>query len=262
MRIVVCVKQVPESEQVRIDPERKTLVREGVPMVINPLDEHALALALDLREAAGAEVVAVSMGPPSAEQVLRHAVAVGADRAVLVCDRALAGSDTLATSRALAAAIEKLGGADLVLCGNHSTDGETGHVGPQIAELLGWPQVTSASAVRLAEDGLQVERTCEGWVERVAVPLPAVVAVLESVAEKRRAGLRALRRARTAEIEVWGIDELGLAAEQVGLAGSPTQPLDLRSPEPKPGGESLEANPDEAAEAILKAIGEARGGGA
>ena len=146
MKIIVCIKQVPNTTEIKIDPVKNTLIRDGVPSIINPDDKTAIEVALQLKEKHGAEVVVLTMGPMQAEKALREALAMGADEAYLLSDRAFAGSDTLATSTIIAAAVKKLG-ADLVLCGRQAIDGDTAQVGPQIAEHLGIPQITYAAAV-------------------------------------------------------------------------------------------------------------------
>jgi electron transfer flavoprotein beta subunit len=256
MRVIVCVKQVPETDQVRIDPERKSLVREGVPMTINPLDEHGLEAGLQLKEGQGAEVIALSMGPPSAAEVLRHALAMGCDQAVLISDPALAGSDTLATARALAAAVRKLGGAELIICGDHSSDGDTGQVGPELAELLGLPQATYAVSLAVAGGRLLVRRRLSGYLETVELPLPALVTVLQEVGKPRRPSLRGLKQARQAPLTTWTLADLGLAAGEVGLAGSPTRVLALYQPPRRPGARKLEVSAAEAAQQIAALLSE------
>lgn len=257
MRIVVCVKQVPDTDDVRIDPERKTLVREGIPLILNPLDEHALEAALRIKHTHGAEVTALSLGPPSAEQVLRHALGMGCDAAVLVSDRAAAGSDTWATATALAAAVHKIadrpagtGGVDLVICGDHSSDGDTGQVGPELAEILGFHQATYAMGIEVEGAALRVRRLLTGAIETVRVPLPAVLTVMKDIGKPRRPGLRGMKAAREAEITVWTVVDLGLEAEEVGLLGSPTQVLDLRKPPARPGAQRFDVGAEGAAERI------------
>ena len=251
MKIIVCVKQVPDTDEVRIDPKTKTLIREGVPLTINPLDEYALEAALRIKDAVGAEVIAVSMGPPSAEQVLRHAIGMGCDGAILLSDRALAGADTLATARTLAAAIRKIGDVDLVVCGDHSSDGDTGSVGPQIAELLGVPQATYALSAEAIDGRLCVRRLLPGIIETVELPLPALITVVKSPDRVRRPNLLKLKRAQKIQLPVWGVEELGLDPTTIGLRGSPTKVLDLTCPPPRPGAQKFELPPAQAAERIL-----------
>ncbi|MBC7288072.1 MAG: electron transfer flavoprotein subunit beta/FixA family protein [Armatimonadetes bacterium] len=254
MRVVVCIKQVPATDEVRIDPQTKTLIREGVPMTINPLDDYALETALRIKDAVGAEIIAISMGPPSAEQVLRHALGMGCDEAVLLSDRAMAGADTLATARVLAAAVRKVGDVDLVVCGDHSSDGDTGSVGPQVAELLGLPQVTFALSAQVEDGVLRVRRLLPGVIETVEVPLPALITVLKSPERVRRPNLLRLRRAQERQISVWGVQELGLDRHEVGMYGSPTKVLDLFTPPPRPGAQKFVVSPGEAAARIAAIV--------
>jgi electron transfer flavoprotein beta subunit len=225
-----------------------------VPLALNPLDEHALEAAVRVKEAHGAHVVAISMGPPTAEQVLRHALAMGCDMAVLISDRALVGSDTLATATALAAGVRKLGGADLVICGDHSSDGDTGQVGPELAEILGVPQATYAIGIEIKGERIRVRRLLTGAIETVMVPLPALVTVVKDIGKPRRPGLRGLRGARSAEILRWNAQDLGLTSDKIGLSGSPTKVLDLRKPLSRPGIQKFEVGAAEAASRIAELL--------
>ncbi len=254
MKVVVCVKQVPDADEVRIDPERKTLIREGVPLILNPLDEHALEAALRLKDSLGVYVVALSMGPPSAEQVLRHAIGMGCDEAVLLCDRALGGSDTWSTALALASAVRRVGDVDLVICGDHSLDGDTGQVGPEMAELLGIHQATYAIGLAVEGRCLRVRRLLTGAVETVEVPLPALVTVLKDIGKPRRPGLRGMKAARQATIPSWGLAELGLREEEVGLYGSPTRVVDLRTPPARAGTQKFHLDAEDAAAKIAELL--------
>ncbi|MBN2450744.1 MAG: electron transfer flavoprotein subunit beta/FixA family protein [Lentisphaeria bacterium] len=226
MRVVILIKQVPETSAVRLDEETGTMVREGVEAIVNPLDLYAVECALRLRDDLPGphETVVLSMGPPKAEAALREVLAMGVDRGVLLSDRAFAGSDTWATSHTLAAAIRRLGRVDLVLCGERATDGDTGQVGPGVAAFLDLPLVTYAARVDIREDNrLQADRLIEGGRETVEAPLPAVVTVLKAVGDPRLPTLHGKRRARAAEVPVWDHAELGLAAAALGLKGSPTR---------------------------------------
>jgi electron transfer flavoprotein alpha subunit len=214
------VKQVPDLRAggVGVHPDG-TIDRTAAPPITNPADLHALEAAAQLAD----EVIALSMGPPQAESALREAIAAGAHRGVLLCDHLLAGSDTWATANALAAAIRWLGGADMVLCGISAIDGETGQVGPSVAQRLGWPQATGCESL-LVEDGtLVARRIVEGGYERLRLPLPAVVTVGETGYEPRYPSLPARRRAASATIEQVGAAEVGLGPSDVGLAASPTK---------------------------------------
>jgi electron transfer flavoprotein alpha subunit len=230
VRAVVLVKQVPDlrASPVGLRPDG-TIDRERAAAITNPADRHALEAALRLAD----EVWALSMGPPQAEATLREALALGARRAVLLCDRALAGSDTWATANALAAAITHLGGADLVCCGTTALDGETGQVGPQVAARLGWPQATAVEDARLEEGGLVVRRVVEGGYEELRLPLPALVTVAETGFAPHYPTLPDRRRAGRAAVERLGAAEAGIPADRVGLVASPTKVAHM-APAPLP----------------------------
>lgn len=236
MRIIVPIKQVPESEELRYDPATRTLAREGVTSIINAFDKRALTEAVRLRSLHGGEITAITMGPPQAREALVECLGRGVDRAVHLSDRALAGSDTLATARALAAAIKRIP-FDMVLAGKASTDSETGQVGPEVAELLGVPQVTGATSIEVVEGGLLVTRETDWGYERIECPMPAVMTASERLIKpvKTKPALIEEGRRRLDEdpslIETWGIDELGLSPREVGLTGSPTWVHDLRAVE-------------------------------
>ena len=227
MRLVVPIKQVPETIAVRMDETTGTMVRDGVDAIVNPLDLYAVEAALRLREAAPdgtIEVVALSMGPPRAEVALREVLAMGADRAVLLTDRAFAGADTWSTANVLAAAVRRLAPVDLVLCGERATDGDTGQVGPGLAAFLGLPVLTYVSRLALQPPSqCRVERLVETGHERLEADLPAVVTVVKELAEPRLPTLRGKQRARRAEVAVWTAADLGIPAEDLGLKGSPTR---------------------------------------
>ena len=231
MRIILPIKQVPETSGVRMDEATGTMIREGVEAIINPLDLYAIEAALRLREARGGEVVALSMGPPAATKALREAIAMGVDRAVLLSDKAFAGSDTWATSYTLAAAIRRLAPYDLILCGERATDGDTGQVGPGLAALLDLPVLTYVSRLEVAAPGIvRAERLVEEGYETLEMDLPGVVTVLKEVASPRLPTLGGKRRAKAAEIPVWTAADLGVEADRVGLRGSPTRVVRIFRP--------------------------------
>lgn len=245
MNIVVCIKQVPDEPTIRIDWERMTLIREGVESIINPLDRVALEAGLDLRGRAGGQVTVLSMGPPQSMESLREALAAGADRAILLTDPAFAGSDTLATSHVLARAISRLGAfPDLVLCGVKTTDSDTGHVGPQIAEELDLPQVCGVNEINLEGDSLVVERLSDGFFDTVRVTLPALISVSRELCPVRSLALGALETAFSqGDIVRWGREELGLSEEEVGPKGSATRVQRLLPPAPMRKGEFVSGSP-------------------
>lgn len=256
MRIVACIKQVPETTEVRVDPKTNALIREGVKSVINPFDENAVEAALQLREAHGGEVIAISMGPPQAEEALRHALAMGADQAILLTDPAFRGGDTLATSYTLAAAVRKLGEVDLIVCGKQAIDGDTGQVGPGLAERLGLPQVTFAIGLEISDHRLRARRVLDDFFEIVEVRLPAVVTVVKQINEPRYPSMRNVLKAKRAEVAKWSVAELEADTSQTGFDGSPTTVIKVWPPERRSGGRRLEGPVEEVVDTLAKAIKE------
>jgi len=231
MRIVVPIKQVPETDNVKMDPETGTMIREGVEAIINPLDLYAIELGIRLREEHGGEVIALSMGPKQAADALREAMAMGCDSAVLLSDRAFAGSDTWATSCALQGAIRKLGDVDLVICGERATDGETGQVGPGIAAFLDWPVASYVCQFEGVTDGqARMRRMVEGGWQVVTVDLPAVLTVVNEVSDPRLPTLRGKQRARAAELPTWQAADMDVDVGDLGLKGSPTRVVKIDRP--------------------------------
>ncbi|MGK3995717.1 electron transfer flavoprotein subunit beta/FixA family protein [Sorangium sp. So ce1024] len=241
MHIVVCIKQVPDSAQIRVHPVTNTIMRQGVPAIINPYDLFALEEALRLRDAMGGEVTVLTMGPPMAEESLRRALAFGADRAVLLSDRHFAGSDTLATSYALATAIKKIGASwgapSLVFTGKQTIDGDTAQVGPGVAKRLGLTQLTYVSRVRDvdAQRGtLVVERRAEGGTQVLSSRLPALITMLEGGVEIRRGSMEDALRSARAELVRWNAAAAGIEdLTQCGLKGSPTVVKKVYAPSPR-----------------------------
>ena len=252
MDVVVCIKQVPDTTEVKINPETNTLIREGAPSIVNPFDENAVEAALQLKEKHGGTVTVITMGPPQAAEALKTTIAMGADNAVLISDRAFAGSDTWATSYTLSQAIKKLGKYDLILCGKQAIDGDTAQVGPGIAEWLGIPQVTFASKIEVEGAKCKVERLLEEVNEVVECPLPAVVTVVKQMNTPRLPSLKGMMRAKKAEIKTLNAAEIGGEPKNFGLNGSPTSVVRIFTPPPKGGGEILAG---EAAEIADKLIG-------
>lgn len=253
MRVLVCVKWVPIAAKLGFDPATRRLVREGVPGEVSAFDLRAVAWAVDVVAAGGGEVVVATMGPPDAAKGLAECLALGADRALHLCDPRLAGSDTLATARALAALVRREA-PDLVLAGRASVDAETGQVGPELAELLGWPQATQARRIELdaAEAAFVAERETDDGFETVAGPLPAVVTAAEDLADERFPSKAAREAAAAKPCEVLGLDDLGLAAADVGIAGSPTWVEDLEEVRTARRGEVVEGEGPEALAAALR----------
>jgi len=224
MHIVVCIKQVPDTAEVKINPETNTLIREGVPSIINPFDENAVEEALRVKEQCGGSITVVSMGPPQVESTLRDMVAMGVDDIILISDRAFAGADTLATSYTLGKTIQKyLGDYDLIIFGKQAIDGDTAQVGPGVAEYLGIPQMTYVVKIdEVFSDRLIVKRELEEGYEIVEASLPAAITVIKGINEPRYPSLKGKMKARSAELKVVSAADIDADPERIGLKGSPT----------------------------------------
>ncbi len=263
MRIVVPIKQVPETNAVKMDEATGTMIREGVEAIINPLDLYAIEGAILLREQYGGEIIALSMGPAKAITALREAIAMGIDRGVLLSHKAFAGSDTWATGYALSKAIERLGlglnspdpaknGIDLILCGERATDGDTGQVGPGIASFLNLPVATYISKIEhIAGRTCRVHRLMEEGYEVLEVQLPAVLTLVKEAANPRLPTLRGKQRARKVEIPIWGPGELQVPVEALGLKGSPTRVVKIFKPKVTREGQKLPAVDEQTTAATL-----------
>ncbi len=232
MNIVVCLKQVPGTADVKIDPNTNNLIRQGIKNVINPFDTYALEEGVRLKERHGGKVTVFSMGPPQAEEMLREAISLGADEAILLSDRAFAGADTWATAYTLAAAVKKLGQYDMVICGRQTLDGDTGQVGPEMAEMLGIPLVAYVSQIEeIAGGQIRVRRMIDEGHEVIQSPLPAVITVTKEINVPRLPSLRGIARSKSAAIPVWNAQELGADLSKVGLNGSFTRVVKIFFPE-------------------------------
>ncbi|OIO40318.1 MAG: electron transfer flavoprotein subunit beta [Candidatus Omnitrophica bacterium CG1_02_49_10] len=257
MNIVVCIKQVPDTTDVKINPETNTLMREGVDSIINPFDMYAIEEAMRLKERLGGKVTVISMGPPQVESALREAISMGADEAILISDRALAGSDTWATSLSLAKAISKIGDYGLVICGKQAIDGDTAQVGPGIATHLDIPQVAYVKKIENIDDKkAKVERMVEDGYEVLETPLPCLFTVVKEINEPRLPSLKGKMRAKSAEIKKWGIKDLGLETSDVGIEGSPTRVVKIFAPKPREGGQVFSGDKDEIVSKVVELIKE------
>jgi len=231
MNVVACIKQVPGSSEVPIDPETKTLVRHGVPSILNPLDLFAIEAAVKVAEERRAEAIALNMGPPQAQAAVREALAQGCSRGILLTDPAFAGSDTWATSLVLAAAVRRIGDVALVLCGKQAIDGDTAQVGPGVAAHLNWPQATYVRKIEeLTNDHVVVVCLTDRGNETLKVKLPAVLTVLKDLNVPRLPSLASQMNARRCDLERWGAADLDLDKASVGLEGSPTRVNDIFAP--------------------------------
>jgi electron transfer flavoprotein beta subunit len=259
MHIVVCIKQVPDAKNVRIDPNTHTLVRQGVDSIINPFDMFAVEAALRLKDQNGARVTTVTMGPPQAVEALRETLSLGVDDALLLSDRAFAGADTWATSITLGAAIRKLAGVDLIICGKQAIDGDTAQVGPELATQLDIPYASFVKCIESGGDGhLKVTRRTEEGTEIWQLPIPALITVLKEVGEPRVPSLRHKMRAQKADIPVWGLADLNLDPNQVGLTGSFTQVVRVFSPQQRSDRIMLGGSVDQQAEQLCRYLKEAK----
>jgi electron transfer flavoprotein beta subunit len=245
LKIIVPIKQVPESSNVKMDSETGTVIRAGVETVVNPLDLYALEAALRIKEQYGGTVNAVSMGPPQAMKALKEAAAMGCDGAALVSDRKFGGSDTYATSYTLARAIRAIGAYDIIITGERATDGDTAQVGPAIAAWLDIPLATYVSKIEGVEEGrIHLERLVEEGYQRLAVPLPCLITVVKAVATPRLPTLKGKIRSMDLNIPVFNTENLRLDAEKLGLAGSPTRVVRITSPKITRGGKIVNAQDD------------------
>ena len=262
MRILVPIKQVPETGAVKMDEATGTMIREGVEAIVNPLDLYGLEVAIRLREAGDAdEVFTLSMGPPKAEKAIREAIAMGCDGGVLISDPAFAGSDTWATSYVLAAAARKLGPFEVIICGERATDGDTGQVGPGLAAFLDLPVITYVSKVRELTGGrMVVERLVEDGREVLEVQLPAVITVVKEIGAPRLPTLRGKQKAKKADVPRYSPADLDVDAEKLGLTGSPTRVVKIFRPTVARECEKLvaadEASAREAAERVVSFLRE------
>ena len=244
MKVIVCIKQVPQTAEVKIDPQTHTLIREGVESIINPFDMYAIEEAVRLKEKFGFKTVVLTMGPPQAEQALREALSMGIDEAVHLSDKAFAGSDTFATSKTLSSAIKKIGDYVLILCGKQASDGDTAQVGPGIAEWLGLPQICYVKRIRelnILQKYVIAERMLEEGYEVIKTSLPALFTVVKEINQPRLPSFRDMLRAKKAQITLWTHQDLNLNPQEVGLKGSPTQVIDVFTPPPREGGKIIQA---------------------
>ncbi|WP_297210868.1 MULTISPECIES: electron transfer flavoprotein subunit beta/FixA family protein [Thermodesulfovibrio] len=254
MRIIVCVKQVPDVTEVRIDPKTNTLIREGVPSIMNPYDLHAVEAGLQIRDKVGGKVTVVTMGPPQAEEVLREAISMGVDDAVLLTDRRFAGADTWATAYTLSKAVVKLG-FDLIICGKQAIDGDTAQVGPEMAEFLDIPHVSYVRHIEsITPNELIVERLMDDCYEKIALSLPALITVVKELNTPRPPSIRGKMAAKKAQIPRFNADDIGAEEENVGLKGSPTMVKNIFAPPPRGERRILEGTPEEQVETLVREL--------
>ncbi|MCX5666013.1 MAG: electron transfer flavoprotein subunit beta/FixA family protein [Candidatus Omnitrophica bacterium] len=251
MHIIVCIKQVPNTTDVKIDPVKNTLIREGVDSIINPFDTYAIEEAVRLKERFTGKVTVVTMGPPQAEAALKEAISLGCDEGILVSDRKFAGSDTWATSYTLSCAIKKIGAFDIILCGKQASDGDTAQVGPGISTHLDIPQVTYVKKIEEIKDGkARVERMMEEGYDIVETPIPCLFTVVKEINTPRLPSLKGMMRAKSAKIVQWTAADINSEPKNIGLDGSPTRVVKIFTPAPRNGGEMLKGDTLELAQKV------------
>ena len=246
MHVVVCIKQVPNTTEVQINPETNTLIRDGVESIINPFDMYAIEEGIRLREKFGGKVTVISMGPPQADQALKEAISMGCDEAILITDRAFAGSDTWATSYVLSQAIRKINDFNIILCGKQASDGDTAQVGPGISTHLDIPQVTYVKKIEeINEKSARVERMMEEGFEIIEIPLPCLFTVVKEINEPRLPSLKGKMKAKKLETTKWSAEGLNCDFDKIGLDGSPTRVIKIFTPPARKGGEILKGDTKE-----------------
>jgi len=256
VNIIVCIKQVPDTSEIRINPETNTLMREGVPSIINPFDLNAIEAALQIRDQAGGKVTVLTMGPPQAEMSLRDAIAMGADEAVLLSDKAFAGSDTWATSYTLARTIEKLG-ADIIFCGKQAIDGDTAQVGPETAEFLNIPHISYIRKIEdVTEKSVRVQRLMDEGYDIVETSLPVLLTVVKELNKPRMPSLKGKMAAKKAEIKIMGSADIDADEGSLGLKGSPTQVKNIFAPDLKAERKMIEGSPEEQVNSLINELKE------
>jgi len=254
LKIIVCVKQVPDPEHAKMDEKSGTVVREGVELMINPFDLYAVEEGLRLKEKLGGEVIAVSMGPPQAGSALREVIGMGVDRGILLTSRDFAGADTWATSYTLAKACETIKDYDLIICGKQAIDGDTAQVGPGIAAQLEIPQITFVRKIdEISEKNIKAERLVEGGYEVISSPMPILITVVKEINEPRLPTLKGRLNARKAEITRWGPEDINAEKDKIGITGSPTKVDEIFTPDLSKNGKIFSIDQlDEAVEEIIK----------
>ncbi len=255
MKIVVCIKQVPDTFEVKIDPETKRIVREGVESIINPYDNYAIEEAVRLKERFGGTVTAITMGPPQAEKALRDAVAMGVDEAVLLSDIQFAGSDTLATSYILSCGIRKLGEFDIIVCGRETLDGSTGQVGAEIANHLSIPYITYVSKIKdISAGSMECTRLMEDHYEDLKTELPVLITVIKEINEPRIPSLKGMMKAKKAQINLWKCCNVEGEVCYFGQDGSPTRVVDVWTAHMQKEGRKVEGEPEALADELVKEL--------
>ena len=256
MNIVVCIKQVPDTTEVKLDPKTGTLIRDGVPSIINPDDKAGLEAALRIKDKNGSHVTVLTMGPPQADLALREALAMGADRAILLTDRAFAGADTWATSSALAGALKKMD-YDLIIAGRQAIDGDTAQVGPQIAEHLNLPSVTYVEEIEAYDKSIVVKRAFEDGYQMIKVQSPCLITALKELNDSRYMNVQGIFEAFEGDkVEIWSVNDIEVDPDNLGLKGSPTKVKKSFTKGAKTAGKVFDVTPQEAAQIIVDKLQE------
>ncbi|MCH5278641.1 MAG: electron transfer flavoprotein subunit beta/FixA family protein [Christensenellaceae bacterium] len=257
MNIIVCIKQVPDTTEVKLDPKTGRLIRDGVPSIINPDDKNALEEALRIKDAnPDTKITVVSMGPTQADVAMREALAMGADDAILISAREFGGSDTWATSYIIATAIKKIGGYDIILCGRQAIDGDTAQVGPQIAEQLNIPQITYVQNLEIDGDSVIAQRQLEDGYSIVKAKMPVLLTAIKELNEPRYMTPHGIFEAYNKQVQVWGFEDVPVDPEKIGLKGSPTNVKRTFSPEAKGQGIMLEGADRETVRKLIECLDE------
>lgn len=257
MKIIVPIKQVPETSNVSMDPETGTMIRDGVESIINPLDLYAIEESVKLKEEHGGEILVISMGPSKAEMAIREAISMGCDDGILLSNKEFAGSDTLATSYTLSQSIKKFNPYDLIICGERATDGDTGQVGPGIAAWLDIPFTTYVSKIKeVNENSMIVQRMVETGYEILEIETPCLLTVVKEINYPRLPSMRGKLLAKKKEIKTWGPDDIEAKRDYIGLEGSPTRVVKISKPKVSRGGEILmpknESELDKAVDGLIE----------
>jgi len=259
MNIVVCLKQVPGTTDVKINPQTNTLIRQGIKNIINPFDTYALEEGVRQKEQQGGKVTVISMGPPQAIDMLREAISLGADDAVLMSDVAFAGADTWATAYTLAAAVKKIGQVDLVICGRQSTDGDTAQVGPEMAEMLKMPFVAYVGKIEEISNGqMRVKRMIDEGNEIIQSQMPLVITVTKEINIPRLPSLRGIMKSKSLKIPTWAAQDLGIDVNKVGLTGSYTKVIKIFTPKREKKAEFIQGGPESQVSSLISKLRDAR----
>lgn len=255
MKVIVCIKQVPGTNEVKMDPVTNTIIRENVPAIINPFDTYAIEEAVRIKERHGAHVAGLSMGIPAAGEMLKEAISLGVDEAYLLTDRKFAGADTLATSYALSMGVEKIGDFHLIICGKQATDGDTAQVGPSLAKTLGIPYATDISKIiDIKKDSMQCMKITDDGYEEIEIKLPALITVVKEINMPRLPSVKSMKKAKKSEIEIITFNDVHADENKLGLKGSPTQVKKTFVPTHEVDSISIEGSSEEKAEKLAKVL--------